>query len=608
MSVTIANATIRIGASAEDVGAGVNDAIAHLNRLAAAALGIFGSIKVAGFLAESVKAWESANIGFEVMLKSGDKAKALLEDIVKFENEVPLRFGQITAGIQQLIAGGFSEGDAPSVFKHITDAAAAMGGDMHETTERIIRDFGKITSMGHITGYDLKQLQQARIPATRYIAEYESERTGKHVSRGQVQEEVTKKLIDASTAQRAIMVGIERDFGGLGKRMGTESFHGIFTSLVSQAEVAGTKVILALDKAFGLKGSLRSLREFFVELQGNAESFGQSIHDNFAVQVLVKGFQALYEIVRVTFDVISAGFDALGFNLGGAGEKLGAADLDVQKLRADMLDFLQAATRGFVRLADAISAIVSPFSAVKNLAEMAGTKMAIIYADKHGETDKVKALEAHMAKLKENAAQIADGVTGASLDKELGAVDNFFNKMRDADKIKFAEPTAQMKALIAETVAETEQLARFHKRAKELELKRDYDDHAHMEAVAKEIEKDALEARTPLKKLTDDLDALAEQFNLSERSAEEYAIGVGVALNTAAKGLGKQKEEGKVSDAIAVGSEEARRIQIASMQSDATSIPDLLQNLTRESEKQTRATQDLVDAANRNGLLIVPVQ
>ena len=637
-SVNIANATIRIGATAEDVAGAVNSAIGHFTRFsnsvvnssqttlgslrgfAAELTAIFGGIKLTHFGLEAIQTFERAEIAFEVMLKSADKAKTLMRDLQAFEFKTPMKFTEMTGAVQKLLNAQFALEDVPTMLRIIGDAAAASGDSMAFVMERLSRTFGQLKARGWITGEEIRELVHANIAARQYLVEGVSKHLGRDVTAEEVSKMIENKQVSSEVALRSILTGMEKNTKGLMERVGTETYEGIFKRVASQTELIATDLGKSFDKAFDLKKYLNTWVQFMVDLRHSARDFGQALKENLAFQLITKGFQILKEVVVETFSIIRY---AVGDSLGDFrkfGKELARMEIDVYKIRDAVLNSAEAITAGYYRVADALHLmfVTTGKKIAKTIFDLNITVMENwpkFLLTKEAEENRKKQLF---------SARIASNMLGRSIDRDVGIdahrdemlrLRAFFDKLREGNRLdeKINKNTvAQFGRTLYDNVVKpwfdgSVALSKFSKSIDSLtslKSKVDFSEMVkHIEEMNTAIEK---EARTPLEKLKDDIADLEDAFMFREIDAATYEKGLGNILRKAG-GQPDKLNETRLADALVAGSAEAQRVSAEARMQQQERIPNLLDQIRKESEKQVKLTQDLLKAAQQGGLILVGV-
>jgi tape measure domain-containing protein len=115
---------------------------------------------------EAVSSFEKSTVSFEVMLKSADKAKKLLEEITQFSATTPFQQEEIEGSARTLLAFGFSAEQVIPLLRQIGDVAAGTNQPIGE----LVEIFGKARASGRIMNDDLNQLANRGIPVYELFA------------------------------------------------------------------------------------------------------------------------------------------------------------------------------------------------------------------------------------------------------------------------------------------------------------------------------------------------------------------------------------------------------------------------------------------------------
>lgn len=136
------------------------------NTISASFGGAFVAGIGAGLVALGIQAiylgdkFEQAQISFEVMLGSAEKAKILLEDLSTFASKTPFEIGGIRESAKLLLAYGIGAEDIIGTLKILGDSASATGTPL----EQIARVYGQVRTSGRLMAQDMNQFTSAGIP------------------------------------------------------------------------------------------------------------------------------------------------------------------------------------------------------------------------------------------------------------------------------------------------------------------------------------------------------------------------------------------------------------------------------------------------------------
>lgn len=164
---------------------------------------------------------QQAQIGLETILNSATQAADLIEQLKVFARTTPFNFASLVTQTQTLVAMGTAAEDVIPTLTAVGDALSGLG--RMSQLPRVIYDLGQVRATGRITGRELMNLAMQGIPVLKYLADA----TGKSME--QIREQMALgvrsargMMIDSETAISAILIGMEKQFGGLMVRqMGT---------------------------------------------------------------------------------------------------------------------------------------------------------------------------------------------------------------------------------------------------------------------------------------------------------------------------------------------------------------------------------------------------
>ena len=147
-------------------------------------------------LAEPLKAFadiEQANISFEVMLGSAEKAKQMLEDLRSFGATTPLEFAGLQKNAQMLLSFGIAAKDILPTLQMLGD----VSGGNAQKMESLTLAYSQMMSTGKLMGQDLLQMINAGFNPLQII----SEKTGKSI--GDLKKEMEKGTISSENITQA---------------------------------------------------------------------------------------------------------------------------------------------------------------------------------------------------------------------------------------------------------------------------------------------------------------------------------------------------------------------------------------------------------------------
>lgn len=150
---------------------------------------------------------EQNQIAFTYFLGSAEKAKAYMKDLFDLAAQTPFEFTNLASAAKQMIAFGFSAGEAYENLKSIGNAVSALGTGQ-EGINRIVLALGQMKAAGVVQGDELRQFQEAGINVYKYL-----EKAGL-ITKADIGQ-IGDMHLDATKAISAIMAGMNKDFEGM---------------------------------------------------------------------------------------------------------------------------------------------------------------------------------------------------------------------------------------------------------------------------------------------------------------------------------------------------------------------------------------------------------
>lgn len=251
------------GASTQATGAlrGVSVQVEQMSRqfesAKAALLGLVTGGVGAGLL-KLTSDFQRAQITMTQMTGSAEEARKTLADLRALSLQQPFEFQDLQNLTTTLSAFGFKGQDLLRTVKAIADSAAGVGGTV-EKLNQIGLAIGQIKVKGRLNAEEInKQLGEAGIAASRYLAEELSRQSNKTVTPGEVMKLAELQRLDASVGLEAIIRGMERSFGGLGSATTSNVIGAQFSKLADAARFAAVELGEAFTPA--AKGAVDGLR------------------------------------------------------------------------------------------------------------------------------------------------------------------------------------------------------------------------------------------------------------------------------------------------------------------------------------------------------------
>ena len=230
----------------------------------AATVGIgFGLNELKGFASEVINVrtqMESYETSLEAMLRSKEKADAMLGTFREMAATTPLTLGALAGGAQTMLGFGLA---SESVVPHLKAIGDISGGNA-EKFSSLVLSFSQMSSVGKLMGQDLLQMINAGFNPLEEI----SRKTGKSI--GVLKEEMSKGAISSKMVQDAFISVTQEGgrFNGMLEKQG-QGLVGL------QAQFQGAWETMLNNIGQGQEGLIQKGYRIAIDLVKNYEKVGQ---------------------------------------------------------------------------------------------------------------------------------------------------------------------------------------------------------------------------------------------------------------------------------------------------------------------------------------------
>ncbi|MCD9025746.1 tape measure protein [Cohnella silvisoli] len=160
---------------------------------------------------------EQANIAFETMLGSANKAKSLLADLQNFANKTPFEFPELRDSSKRLLAFGFQAKRIIPMMTSVGNASAGLGLG-GEGINRITMALGQMKAKSKVSAEEMMQLTEAGIPAWDILAKKMGLTTAQTMKLSE------RGLIPANQAIDALLEGMNDRFPNMMQKQSRSLF------------------------------------------------------------------------------------------------------------------------------------------------------------------------------------------------------------------------------------------------------------------------------------------------------------------------------------------------------------------------------------------------
>lgn len=178
--------------------------------------------------------FELQNIALGSILQNKERADQLFDKVTQLAVKSPYTVRQLTAYTKQLSAYQVEYKKLYSTTKQLADVAAGLGVDM----QRLILAFGQVKAANYLRATEVRQFTEAGINLLGELASYYTELEGQMVTVADVQERVTKRMVEFGDVEQVF----ERltNAGGIFYNMQekqSESLKGMMSNLQDRLDI-----------------------------------------------------------------------------------------------------------------------------------------------------------------------------------------------------------------------------------------------------------------------------------------------------------------------------------------------------------------------------------
>lgn len=270
-------AFVRIGSDDTDFQRGLRESSSRLKSFAreVQAVGQVALVAGAAILAAFsvgvplAAQFEQATVAMTTMLKSGEKARGLLEDLSTFAASTPYQFPDLVLAAKRLIAFGTAADDVVPTLRMIGDVAAGTGADIGE----LAVVYGKAQINGRLMAKDINQLTMRGVPIIQQFAKQMG------VAEGEVRDLVSQGAIGFPMLRKAFQ-DLTANGGQFENMMKSQSstLAGLWSTLKDNVSLALRQLSEQMIDTFDVKGLIG-------RLIGAAQSVAEFVKEH---QTLVK--------------------------------------------------------------------------------------------------------------------------------------------------------------------------------------------------------------------------------------------------------------------------------------------------------------------------------
>lgn len=328
---------------------------------------------------------ELQNTALASMLQSKEHADALFDKVAQLSKQSPFSIKQLTTYTKQLSAYQVSYEELYDTMKRLADVSAGLGVDM----QRLILAYGQVKAANYLRATEVRQFTEAGINLLGELSKYYTELEGKMVSVADVQERVTRRMVQFEDV-KAIFERIT-DAGGLFYEMQerqAETMYGMWKNVKDRLTLMFNEMGEQYEKP--IKNTIRLLG------------------------VLMSNYQTLVNVIKYVVlalalykaGIVSAGTETAKFaTIAGTFGRVKASFQSLVKAMVAGFKSISAALMANVWLIalaailEMISGLINHFKELNKAVDEVGKK----YADHVGALEKIRAKYEEVANLTKEA-------------------------------------------------------------------------------------------------------------------------------------------------------------------------------------------------------------
>lgn len=169
--------------------------ISSVSQLKNMLVGVFSIQSIQGYVNKLIEVrgeFELQNVALRAILQNKDEADMLFQRVTELATKSPFTIRQLTKYTKQLAAYQVESSKLYDTTKRLADVSAGLGVDM----QRIILAFGQVKAANYLRATEVRQFTEAGINMLGELANYYSEIEQRQISVADVQEMVTKRMVE----------------------------------------------------------------------------------------------------------------------------------------------------------------------------------------------------------------------------------------------------------------------------------------------------------------------------------------------------------------------------------------------------------------------------
>lgn len=213
---------------------------------------------------------ENAQIAFESLLGSVEKADKMMSDVMQFAKDTPFDTQGVVDGVKQMLVYGIESKKVLNYMEKIGNTTAALGTG-EQGIDAVTRALGQMKSKNKVSAQEMLQLTEAGVKAWDYLAK------GAGVSTSKVQEMTEDGLIPADKAIQYIIDGMS-EFDGLMDKASNRTVKGLASNIKDALQQS---IVLKWGRGLqqGAVEGLKSMKTWLDRIDPMLEKAGTSLEE-----------------------------------------------------------------------------------------------------------------------------------------------------------------------------------------------------------------------------------------------------------------------------------------------------------------------------------------
>lgn len=228
------------------------------SQLKNALLAAFSIHAISGYIKKLTEVrgeFELQNVALRAILQNRSEADQLFEKVTQLAVKSPFTVRQLVTYTKQLAAYQVESEKLYDTTKKLADVSAGLGVDMN----RLILAYGQVKAANYLRATEVRQFTEAGINLLGELAKYYTELEGRMVSVGDVQERVTKRMVEFGDVEQVFtrLTAAGGIFYDMQEKQ-AETLKGMMSNLQDSIDIMLNQIGISNEDT--IKGIIRTLK------------------------------------------------------------------------------------------------------------------------------------------------------------------------------------------------------------------------------------------------------------------------------------------------------------------------------------------------------------